>query len=77
MTSRRKRTPRPDVPPALDQLLTIKQAAARLGISDSKFYRLMRDRRAGIPVLRMPGHTTRIPAARLQIWIEEHTGQAS
>ena len=42
-TPRRKQTQRAEVPPALDQLLTIKQAAARLGISDSKFYRLMRD----------------------------------
>lgn len=77
MALHRKKTPRPDVPPALDQLLTIKQAAARLGISDSKFYRLMRDRQAGIPVIRMPGHTTRIPAAKLQLWIEKHTEQAS
>lgn len=77
MAPRRKITPRPDVPPALDQLLTIKQAAARLGISDSKFYRLMRDRQAGIPIIRMPGHTTRIPASKLQLWIEKHTEQAS
>lgn len=76
MALRRNRTPRPDVPQALDQLLTIKQAAARLGVSDSKFYRLMRDRSSGIPVLRMPGHTTRIPAAQLQRWIELHTEQA-
>lgn len=76
MAPRRTTTSRPDVPPALDQLLTIKQAAARLGISDSKFYRLMRDRRVGIPVIRMPGHTTRIPAAKLQLWIERHTDQA-
>lgn len=77
MAPRRTKTPRPDVPPMLDQLLTIKQAAAHLGISDSKFYRLMRDRQAGIPVIRMPGHTTRIPAAKLQLWIEAHTEQAS
>lgn len=76
MAPRRTTTSRPDIPPALDQLLTIKQAAARLGISDSKFYRLMRDRRVGIPVIRMPGHTTRIPAAKLQLWIERHTDQA-
>lgn len=76
MAPQRKQTPRPEVPPALDQLLTIKQAAARLGISDSKFYRLMRDQQIGIPVLRMPGHTTRIPAAKLQRWIEQHTEQA-
>lgn len=76
MAPRRKQTQRAEVPPALDQLLTIKQAAARLGISDSKFYRLMRDRSAGIPVIRMPGHTTRIPAAKLQRWIEQHTEQA-
>ncbi len=76
MASPHKRTQRPDVPQEVDQLLTIPQAAARLGISDSKFYRLMRDRRAGIPILRMPGHTTRIPAAKLQAWIEQHTEQA-
>jgi len=75
-TPRRKLTPPPDVPQTLDQLLTIKQAAARLGVSDSKFYRLMRDPRAGLPVLRMPGHTTRIPATKLQRWIEAHTEQA-
>ena len=76
MTSRRKKAQPQEAPQTLDQLLTIKQAAARLSISDSKFYRLMRDRQAGIPVLRMPGHTTRIPAARLQRWIEAHTEQA-
>jgi excisionase family DNA binding protein len=75
MVPRRKSTQRPDVPANLDQLLTIKQAAAHLGISDSKLYRLMRDQRAGIPVIRMPGHTTRIPASRLQRWIEAHTDQ--
>jgi excisionase family DNA binding protein len=73
MTPRRHTTPRPEIPPALDQVLTIQQAAARRGISDSKLYRLMRDPRNGTPVLRMPGHTTRIPAAKLQCWIEKHT----
>src|SRR5258708_3781525 len=77
MKPQRKRPPRPEASAALDQLLTIKQAAAHLGISDSKFYRLMRDRQAGIPVLRMPGHTTRIPAAKLQDWIEKNTEQAT
>jgi excisionase family DNA binding protein len=77
MAPRRKQTLPPVVPQALDQLLTIPQAARRLGISDSKFYRLMRDPQNGIPVLRMPGHTTRIPAAKLQLWVEQHTEQAS
>lgn len=72
----RKQTQCPNGSPELDQLLTIKQAAAHLGISDSKFYRLMRDRSIGIPIIRMPGHTTRIPAAKLQRWIEQHTEQA-
>ena len=76
MTPQREITPRPDFPPALDQLLTIKQAAQCLGVSASTFYRLMRDPQAGLPVVRMPGHTTRIPAAQLQCWIEAHTRQA-
>src|SRR5579872_3858065 len=73
MTPQRKGMSQLEEPEKLDQLLTIKQAAAYLSISDSKLYRLMRDRQAGIPVLRMPGHTTRIPAAKLQRWIEKNT----
>jgi excisionase family DNA binding protein len=76
MALQRQRKPRPDAPQSVDQLLTIPQAAAKLGVSHAKFYRLMRDRQAGLPILRMPGRTTRIPAAKLQIWIEQHTEQA-
>ncbi len=77
MTLQRKATPPPTVPLSLDQLLTIPQTASYLGISRSKLYRLLRDPRNGLPVVRMPGRTTRIPAARLQVWIEQHTEQTS
>jgi len=57
----------------LDQLLHHPTGCCSSGDQRLETLSLMRDRRAGIPVLRMPGHTTRIPAAKLQLWIEKHT----
>jgi excisionase family DNA binding protein len=62
-------------PVEIDQLLTITQAAARLGLGRTKVYALINNNI--LPYVEIPGvgereRTKRISALRLNTWIKEH-----
>lgn len=66
---RQKQTPQPVV---IDQLLTITQAAARLGLGRTKVYDLINNNL--LPYVEIPGageSTKRISALTLNTWIKE------
>lgn len=62
---------RPSQPVVIDQLLTVPEAAARLGIGKSKLYELINDNQ--IPYIEIPGagdKVKRISALTLNAWIK-------
>ena len=66
------RNTRPDQPVVIDQLLTVPEAAARLGIGKSKLYELINENQ--IPYVEIPGagdRVKRISALTLNSWIRE------
>lgn len=69
MKGRQKQSPQPIV---MDQLLTVTQAAARLGIGRTKLYELINSNT--LPYVEIPGEgepTKRISALTLNTWIKE------
>ncbi|MCL6443151.1 MAG: helix-turn-helix domain-containing protein [Alicyclobacillus sp.] len=52
----------------MDRLLTIKEAAQRLGVSDESLYVLARQGR--FPIVRI-GRSIRVDPEKLQAWIEQ------
>lgn len=63
---------RPGQPVVIDQLLTVPEAAARLGIGKSKLYELINDNQ--IPYVEIPGagdKVKRISALTLNAWIKD------
>jgi excisionase family DNA binding protein len=64
-----KRThPQPAAAPVA-QLLTIAQVAALLCVHRTKVYDLINH--YGLPVMKLGSRSTRINAARLQVWLEQ------
>jgi excisionase family DNA binding protein len=72
MPQKRGRQKQPPQPVVIDQLLTITQAAARLGLGRTKVYDLINNNL--LPYIEIPGageSTKRISALTLNIWIKE------
>lgn len=55
-------------------LISVREAATLLGISESTAYRLAREDR--IPVVRI-GASVKVNRRQLELWIEQHTGRAA
>lgn len=68
-TARKARQPQPVI---MDQLLTVTEAAAKLGIGRTKLYDLINNNQ--LPYVEIPGvgeSTKRISALTLNAWIKE------
>ena len=55
-------------------LISVREAATMLGVSESTAYRLAREDR--IPVVRI-GASVKVNRRQLEMWIEAHTGRAA